>query len=420
MSGNTYAIVGGSIWGNRGAEAMLVTTIGEIRKFDPDAIFNVYSIYPKKDKLLINDCKINIQDGSPIAFGIFYFLNALFYKFFKIIGADFLLFKKIKALKLSCCLLDIGGITFSDGRTLQLLYNVFSIWPAILLGVPVVKLSQAMGPFRTSLNRFLANCFLPKCEMIFARGYITHKHLLTLSLERDKIKQSADITFLYESEYSLSSENEDLVKEVIKKLKYVKNDKTKIISIIPSSLILKKIQKNCSSYTDTLLYLIETISQKNIHIIILPNASRFASAKAMNNDLIAINLLKKQAEAKLSNKVKQQTTWVNFDINTKSIRSIISLSDALITSRFHGMVAGLSLCTPTMVIGWSHKYHETLADFKISKYSLDYKSSGKTTIELFNEFWNNKENIRKYQINNLNNIKSSAKIQFTFLKNFRK
>jgi len=36
-------IIGGTIWGNRGAESMLVTTIGMLRQSQPDAQFVVFS-----------------------------------------------------------------------------------------------------------------------------------------------------------------------------------------------------------------------------------------------------------------------------------------------------------------------------------------------------------------------------------------
>ena len=99
-------------------------------------------------------------------------------------------------------LLDIGGITFSDGRAMQLLYNVFTIWPAMLLHVPVIKLSQAMGPFNTTLNRKLAAHFLPKCHKIFTRGSMTDSYTKQL-IGTNNTEQAADIAFLYD-EYSLS------------------------------------------------------------------------------------------------------------------------------------------------------------------------------------------------------------------------
>ena len=61
-TGKTIAIVGGTLWGNRGAEAMLVTTIGRIRRRHPDARFMVFSYYPEKDACLCSDSTIEFYN----------------------------------------------------------------------------------------------------------------------------------------------------------------------------------------------------------------------------------------------------------------------------------------------------------------------------------------------------------------------
>lgn len=39
----TIGISGATVWGNRGAEAMLVTTVGQVRERYPDARFYLFS-----------------------------------------------------------------------------------------------------------------------------------------------------------------------------------------------------------------------------------------------------------------------------------------------------------------------------------------------------------------------------------------
>ena len=73
MTGKQYAIMGGSVWGNRGAEAMLMTVIAEIRKFEPEAIFNVFTIYPEKDRVLVQDDAIRFMSGAPLAVALNHF-----------------------------------------------------------------------------------------------------------------------------------------------------------------------------------------------------------------------------------------------------------------------------------------------------------------------------------------------------------
>jgi polysaccharide pyruvyl transferase WcaK-like protein len=406
------SIIGGSIWGNRGAEAMLSTTIAEISKRSPETHFNVYSIYPDQDRDLVSRNNIRFLNGKPLAFGLFYFPFAVFHKLFGFINVRFPLPKSLQHMKNSTYLLDMGGITFSDGRTLQLLYNVFSIWPAMLLDIPVVKLSQALGPFNNPLNHVLANYFLPKCQMIFARGEKTYEHLLKLNLKKELIKKSADIAFLYQQKYSLSNENEENVNRLIKKIDKIRRNGTKVISIIPSSLVF---DQSKTRYAKKLIDIILYASQLGMHVIILPNASRTGSGKIMNNDIVAIEVLRDLALDSLPSDKFSKTTWIDFDINSCSIRDLIGKTDALVTSRFHGMVAGLSLCVPTMVIGWSHKYQETLSDFGVADYAVNYKSSLSETTSLFKEFWNKNRIIKSRIEMYIQEVKLSSSNQFNYL-----
>jgi len=409
------SIIGGTIWGNRGAEAMLVTTIAELWAFDPDLNFNVFSIYPNQDCSLVDDNRINFLSGTPLAFGLIYFPLACLHKLLRLIGIDISLPKNLQQLKESLCLIDIGGITFSDGRSLQLLYNVFSIWPAILLNVPVIKLSQALGPFEKPVNRIIAKKFLPKCQLIVARGDITRNYLETIGLSSQEIIQAADIAFLYEPDYSLSNENEDKITHLTKKLESIQDDGYHLISVIPSSLVLKQSKSAEIDIIEKLFVIMKEASKNRVHFIILPNASRAGTNSLMNNDLLAIQAIRERIKHLENGDNSTAFDLVDFDVNTRSIRKLIGMSDALVTSRFHGMVAGLCQCVPTMVIGWSHKYQEILADFGLDQFTIDYSADLPEILSLFEKFWSEREWIRKQLIHQIENVKASSRYQFEFL-----
>ena len=56
------AIIGATISGNHGAEAMLSATIGRIRELQPDANFVVFSYLAKKDREITNDKNLVVID----------------------------------------------------------------------------------------------------------------------------------------------------------------------------------------------------------------------------------------------------------------------------------------------------------------------------------------------------------------------
>ena len=47
------------------------------------------------------------------------------------------------------------------------------------------------------------------------------------------------------------------------------------------------------------------------------------------------------------------------------IKGIIAEASFVFSSRYHGVVSSLATCTPVVVLGWSHKYRELLADFSL-------------------------------------------------------
>jgi polysaccharide pyruvyl transferase WcaK-like protein len=415
MAGNKLALMGGSVWGNRGAEAMLMTVIAKIREVDPEAVFNVYTIYPQKDKLLIQDPKIRFFSGEPLSVALVHFPFAMLAAPFRLLKFKFPLPKSVKILRDSDYLLDLGGITFSDGRVIQLFYNVFSIWPAMLLGVPVIKLSQAMGPFNTTLNRKLATHFLPKCHKIFTRGSMTDSYTNQL-MGTNNTEQAADIAFLYEPEYSLSQENEEQIEELKSKIKAWKQTGEKVISVVPSSLVLKRSVKQGGDYPGKLLNLFLSTKDESVRYVFLPNGTREGSDKLMNNDIIAINVIQEKFKQELDQVSFEKIEWVNYDINTRGVRQIIGLTDGLVASRFHAMVAGLSLCVPTMVIGWSHKYRETLADFGMQSYAIDFKNTDLKILATYRKFLHNLSEIKSQLDNNILRVKASSNRQFEYLR----
>ncbi|MDK2982136.1 MAG: colanic acid/amylovoran biosynthesis protein [Chloroflexota bacterium] len=411
------AITGGTICGNRGAESMLTTTIGMIRQDFPDAKFNVFSYYPQKDRALCRDAEITILSGKPVALVTRHFLGALVGALIKALGGNVPnsnFFKIARTLDESDVLLDIGGITFSDGRAKYLPFNILTIWPAMLMGVPVVKLAQAVGPFHEFLNRLSASLFMKKCRHIFARGEKTAEFLQELGYPADQTDLVADVAFLYKPEFSLSLENEERVAALLKKLK---DTRKPVIVFSPSILVDTQSKKKGLDYAAKFYELIERLGADKYQFVFIPNASREGSDKKHNNDLLALVEMRARAESgALPAAALQAVEWVDYDINTASIRAIIDTADVLVTSRYHAMISGLCLAVPTVVIGWGHKYKETMAYFDLGDYSLDFGASEMDLPAIVQDALDHKTEIHKQIAKNLPDVRAKSGIQFTFLK----
>ena len=413
------AIVGGTIWGNRGAEAMLATVIGRIRLHHPTAEFFVFSYYPEKDRELISRPDISILSGTPAALVFNHFLAALLIKglgLFHIVPPAKGFFRSAIALKNVDLLLDIGGITFSDGREKFLPFNILTIWPAMILGVPVVKLAQAVGPFDHRINRTVARHFLSRCQHIFVRGDQSASFIANLSLPKDIAEPAADIAFIYESVFTLSSENETRIQTLLDRISEEKRNGKKIIVFSPSILVDRKLRKKGTDYPSIFLSAIEHLKTDDYFFIFMPNSTRDGSKKKHNNDLLLITEIKEVFLSEDFSREKDGSVeWIDFDINTASIRAIVSSCDLLVTSRYHAMISGLALSIPTIVIGWGHKYNETMQAFDLSEYVMGISQDHFDLLPTIREALTGSEEIKKRLDKNLPEIIALAENQFQYI-----
>ncbi len=207
------AIIGGSFWGNRGAAAMLETTIAKVKEINPAVQFTIFSPYPAIDQSLIHHQDFEFLDSKPIAL-IKLNLKAMWLWLMRKLGLNIKPGEDLKLILEAGLLLDIGGITFADGRLLFLPYNILTILPAILFGVPVVKLSQAAGSFKNPIIRTFAKYFLPKCDFTFARGDQTFSFLKDIGLSDNKVALAMDATFVYDKKFCLTDENSTAIQQV--------------------------------------------------------------------------------------------------------------------------------------------------------------------------------------------------------------
>ena len=417
------SIIGGTIWGNRGAESMLVTSIGIIRDKFPNTKFNIFSYVPEKDRsLLNNDKNITVLSGRPTSLITRHFFGALIASIFKKLKIDIpksRFFRIARALDESDVLLDIGGISFSDGREKFLPYNILIIWPSMMLGVPVIKVAQAMGSFKNPFNRMCAKYFLPRCEHIFARGERTSEHLKNLDIPQDKWEVAMDIAFLYDPKYSLSVENGKDVELLLKKLMGLREANREIIVITPSILVDMETEKKGGDYKAELFGIVKYFQARNAHFVFLPNATREGSDQTANNDLLTIQRLQTAAKEIFDEDyLSDDFDWITYDVNTASIREILSLADWLFTSRYHSMISALCLGVKLVVIGWGHKYKETMEYFGLGNCYLDFNEKNLDLKAYLDDIGNDEGKITRLMKQNKSSVVESSQKQRAYISQF--
>lgn len=368
------SIVAATFYGNRGAEGMLSTTMAEIRAWYTEPIrFNVFSYYPERDATLVNDPGVVVYSSTPAYLVMNLLPSAILYRLLNFIGLQRMaafLPKSICALAQSNALICLAGVSFVEGRTKFLPFNIATLLPAMILGIPVIKFAQAMGPFNDGLNRWLARTILGRCTRLFTRGERTHSHIQSLLGGKGNYERADDVAFLFKPEYCLSTPSDQLNID-LKQLMDLANPGQVVVGVCPSIVVAKRAAAAGWDYAQSIAKLMDELIARGYVVALYPNATRGEDMdKTHNNDLPLLN----DIENKLAAPSAKHYVKFTGSLNAAQIHRVINACDVHVLSRFHAMVAALSSGIPVLVIGWSHKYLEVMDRFEQADMVIDYKA----------------------------------------------
>ncbi|WBU37769.1 polysaccharide pyruvyl transferase family protein [Homoserinibacter sp. YIM 151385] len=345
-------VIGSALSGNKGASAMLESSIQTLGERLPGVRFTLLSMYPGEDRKQNRYPNLEIVAANPKQLGITINSLALLYRILPPLRPLLRRSSKaIRALASSQALLDQGGITFTDGREKFLLYNVASILPAINVGTPVFKCAQAVGPFTNPVNRRAAKAFLPKASTLVTRGSITHGFAEKLGLKN--LYAGADYAFSLELD---GTEEAAAAKHF--ELGFFEGEED-VVGLSPSVVLQKKVDERGGDYTGQMVAFIDAMTAAGRKVLLVPHSVRTGTDKTHNNDLpLCREIFRRAAD-------KSQVLFLDRELDSQVLRYLIGRCDLFVASRFHAMVSSLAMSVPTLVIGWSHKYKEVLEMFEL-------------------------------------------------------
>jgi len=349
------AIVAATFTGNRGAEAMLLTVIEQVHSIYPDCRIHVLSYAADED---IREFKerdipnVYIHSCSPLSLVLSWLPLSLLGSLIPALKREPVADHKQSPLALLSVdkLIDLAGVSFIDGREKFLPFNVLTILPFILNGVPVYKLSQAVGPIRGRLNRLAAKLILPRCELVVARGSTTLKYLEEFGLKAPKLLYAPDVSFLLVPAGEIPANF---------------TDRQFDIGFVPSSVVLKKYP----AYEQKLVEVTRALIAKGHKVSIVLHSWKEGTEKSFNNDLPLAKRIAREVSG------SDDVPIIGVGLNARELKGQIANHKLLVTSRFHAMIAALDTETPPLVLGWSHKYREVLEEFGIADQAFSYQNT---------------------------------------------
>lgn len=347
---------------------MLETSVGRIRDRFGDARFTLFSYYPEKDASLVRDPAVSVRSSTPAYLvGVLFPLSLLAAPFARLGRVPGFFPRSVRELAESAALVDLAGVSFIDGREKFLPFNILTILPAMLLGTPVFKLAQAMGPFEHPVNRLAAR-LLRRCALVVPRGDVTLSHMESISFPAERMLPAPDIAFLFESRDALSSEGDREAAELAARAAELAENGHAVVGLCPSAVLAGKAQAEGWDYAGFMADVARGLLADGHAVLLFPNATRAGSEKPRNNDLPVIAEIAKRAGAEAGGRLLA----VRGDMNAAALRVVIGACSCVAVSRFHAMVGALSIGVPVSVVGWSHKYLEVMKQFGLEEFVFDY------------------------------------------------
>ena len=352
------AIIGAALSANKGAAAMVESVMARLPTEMGACHFDVLTTYPEADASRVPDgVDAAVVGLQPLRLALVEFpIACLAFVMRKIrLPLFWVRTRGCRTMLDSTVVVDVAGISFADGRGFAIVvYNALMTGVPLLLGVPVVKAAQALGPFQTTPNKWLAPLVLRRVKTVCARGARTREHLD--SLGGVNAVDVADLAFSLDEAAGLP----DAVSSAIGSID------ANFIVVMPSAVVRGIFESTGGDYVTAMASLITEIrSTTGRSVVIAPHSYRAGLPEGRMNDGPVCREVANACAA------DPQVLGLDFDLTAGELRHLVALSSVLVTSRFHAMISGLATSTPTVVVGWSHKYREVLDDFGLSSLGLD-------------------------------------------------
>ena len=352
------AIIGAALSANKGAAAMVESVMARLPNEMGDCHFDILTTYPDADASRIPaGADAAVVGLQPLRLALVEFPIACLALVARTLRIPLFWVRSrgCRSMLDSSVVVDVAGISFADGRGFAIVvYNALMTGVPLLLGVPTVKAAQALGPFQSIPNKWLAPLVLRRVKTVCARGARTREHLD--SLGGVNAVDVADLAFSLDEATGLPSEVSTALGSI----------DSNFIVVMPSAVVKGIFESTGGSYVSAMASLVSEIRSKTGRsVVIAPHSYRAGLPEGRMNDG---PVCREVAEACAGD---SQVLGLDSDLTAGELRHLVALGSVLVTSRFHAMISGLATSTPTVVVGWSHKYKEVLDDFGLSSLGLD-------------------------------------------------
>lgn len=249
-------------------------------------------------------------------------------------------------------------------------------------GNRIIYMPQSWGPFKNPQVREYTRRLLGEAELVFAREPESYEHLTALGLPNPGIVHEApDVAFQFHGC------GRDRATEVIDSLALAGSDGP-LIGFTPNTRICDRVPGEGleNPYFAALVDLVRfLIDRHEARVVLIPHE---LSRSRKNDPELCRDLAAATARRK-------RVAVVSNELSAAEVKGIIGCLEFLVASRYHSLVAALSLRIPVGVIGWAHKYNNLMETAGLSCWVADpVRGDPGDMGEVIRQAWSHRDGIR--------------------------
>ena len=225
-------------------------------------------------------------------------------------------------------------------------------------GKKIILLPQAFGPFSSERLTTAMKTILTHADLVYAREKQSYNYLYALQPDADSLRQAPDFT--------------NLVKGIMPRSRELNGLKTCIV--VNNKMIEMTDTAQGRRYIPLMITLTRHLAESGLAPFLLVHAG--------------------EKDLRLAQEVQRgvgQGVPIWQEDNPIAVKGIIGQCQGLISSRFHGLVSGLSQGVPSLGTGWSHKYQMLFEDYGCPENLIDLRQSDEAILQQLSRLTNEVE-----------------------------
>ncbi len=339
-------ITGITSFRNHGVEALVVSTIAQLRERLPGATFTVLDRAPDYDASRMRDADVKFVHDYTIRTLYAGKLRKMITKAVPSIDRDAR--TAANELRSAACAVASGGDVFcSEYGHRSLLSHLQPLRIAHQAGVPFVIHSQSIGPFTNEPDRVVFTSLAREAAAITVREKASFRYITEdLKLPANRCHLVADPAFL------LGQPDKAEGDALFAHHRAVEGRPT--VALSTSQAICHWMKSDADRHVETWLEVIHWLrSELDANIILIPHVQEISDR---NEDRVLATAIQRRLGH------DSRVRLAGGDFSAGDYKAIISRCDLVVAERMHAAIAGLSTGVPTLVIGYSIKAEGILTD----------------------------------------------------------